>query len=72
MKKLIAFIFSLFLCSVLYGQDANLEAKVLYNKAEEAYNSGKFQETLKDLSAIEDIPGNHQFKNSLFKGKYLQ
>jgi outer membrane protein assembly factor BamD (BamD/ComL family) len=47
--------FNLFLSCT--AQDANLEAKVLYTKAEEAFNSGNYTESLKQLDNVENTLG---------------
>jgi len=39
------------------AQDANLEAKVLYNKAEEAFNNSNYLESLKQLDNVENTLG---------------
>jgi outer membrane protein assembly factor BamD (BamD/ComL family) len=39
------------------AQDANLEAKVFYAKAEENYNNGNYVDALRNLSAVEDLLG---------------
>jgi hypothetical protein len=57
-KKIIyTLFFAAGLIHLSYAQDASLEAKVFYAKAEENYNNANYQEALKNLSSVEDLLG---------------